>query len=90
MPDRGLRLNVPSEFRAPSLVHRDGFVGRELRRTSSATRGDNAPRDVCAALFEVCGSLQKKLLDARGITCFFDVDGGALPLWQCNAIGVIL
>lgn len=90
MSDRGLRPNLPFEFRALSLVHRDGFVGRALRRTSSATRGDNAPRDVCAVLFEVCRSLQKEILDTRGITCFFDVDGGALPLWQCNAIGGIL
>jgi len=46
--------------------------------------------DVCAHLFKVCGSCRKAFLDARGITCIFDVDSGALASWTCNILEQIV
>lgn len=48
--------------------------------------GDERTADVCSCLFQICKRCQTELLDARGITCQFDVTGGNLPLWQCEIL----
>jgi hypothetical protein len=61
------------------------------QRGAAPGASSHEPRsDVCARLFALCLSCQRELLDARGITCLFDVGGGTLANWKLNIVAEII
>jgi len=61
-----------------------------MRYVTSPRAERTAWVDVCASLLEVCGAVQRDMLDPRGITCLFDVDSGTISAWRCNILGRIV
>jgi len=86
--------SLKSSARHPASSHMDVARhaalghGGYVRQFGVAKRTERP--DVCAHLLVVCGWCQSEFLDTHGITCFFDVDSGAISVEKCDLIGQIV
>jgi CheY-like chemotaxis protein len=78
-PAQVIAWNDPDDLRSPYVPEATGL--------HYEPDGPARTADICSYLFQICKRCQTELLDARGITCRFDVTGGNLPVWQCEILG---